>query len=349
MSEKNKAVSYKDSGVDVEAKYQALDDSMPQIQSTFTPGVLGGVGGFGGLFRLDVLKDYKDPVLVASADGVGTKIQVAVKMGRHNTIGRDIVNHCVNDIFVQGAKPLFFLDYIGLGLIQKGLVPSIIEGVAAGCRENGCALLGGETAEMPGVYKAGDYDLVGFIIGVVERAKIVDGSKVKVGDQLIGLPSAGLHTNGYSLARKVFFEKLGLKPSDPIPGSKETLGDLLLAPHLSYYPTVFPLLDQFSIRAMAHITGGGMQDNIPRVLPPGVSVNIRKGTWPVLPIFQAMQKDGTVEESEMFHICNMGIGFVLIVPPEESKSLQQALSEKGTESYVIGEVIEGKQEVLFSK
>lgn len=348
MKENPKGLTYKDSGVDIEAKYKALDDSMAEIRSTFTPGVVGEVGGFGGLFRLDT-KGLKDPVLVSSTDGVGTKIQVAARAKKHDTIGRDLVNHCVNDIFVQGAKPLFFLDYIGLGLMEDGLVPQIMKGLAFGCRENGCALVGGETAEMPGVYKPGDYDLVGFIVGIVDREKILDGSKVKAGDKILGLPSVGLQTNGYSLARKVFFDRLGLGPHDRIPGMQETVAQALLAPHLSYYPAVYPLVEKNLISAMAHITGGGMIDNIPRVLPANGSAQIRKGSWPVLPIFQTIQKEGGVAEEEMYHIMNMGIGFVLIVPPANVGEITRHLEKSGTRCYEIGEIVPGKQEVLFSR
>ncbi len=263
---------YAEAGVDIDAKASALARAKETIRSTFTAGVLGDVGGFGGLFRPD-FSAYREPVLVASTDGVGTKLKVAVAAGRHDGCGADLVNHCVNDILVQGARPLFFLDYIAAGKIEPEVLQAVIEGIARGCRENGTALLGGETAEMPGFYAPGDYDVAGTIVGVVEREKILDGSRVRAGDLVLGLPSAGLHTNGYTLARQVFFEKLGKKPGDRMRElGSQTVGDALLAPHLSYLKALEPLLAEDLVHAMAHITGGGFYDNIPRVLPEGVDV-----------------------------------------------------------------------------
>src|SRR5215471_10686941 len=275
---------YADAGVDIDAKAAALAQAKAAIRSTFTPGVLGDVGGFGGLFRPD-FTGYREPVLVASTDGVGTKLKIAVEMDRHDSCGADLVNHCVNDILVQGARPLFFLDYVATGKLEPSVLEAVIAGIARGCRENATPLLGGETAEMPGFYAAGEYDVAGTIVGVVDRQNVLDGSRVRAGDVALGLPSAGLHTNGYSLARRVLFEDLGKQPGEHLKKlGKQSLGEVLLAPHLSYLRALEPLLDQGLVRAMAHITGGGFYDNIPRVLPGDVDVVIRAGSWPVLPI-----------------------------------------------------------------
>ncbi len=329
---------YSSAGVNIDAKAAALARAKAAIRSTFTPGVLGDVGGFGGLFQPDFSK-YKVPVLVASTDGVGTKLKVAVAAGRHDTCGADLVNHCVNDILVQGAKPLFFLDYIATGKIEPEVLQAVIEGIARGCRENGTALLGGETAEMPGFYAPGDYDVAGTIVGVVEREKVLDGSRVRAGDVVLGLPSLGLQTNGYTLARRVFFEQLGKRPADRMPelGSK-TVGDALLAPHLSYLQALEPLLSETLVHAMAHITGGGFYDNIPRVLPEGVDVVLRSGSWPVPPVFEVIEREGKVSFEEMHRVFNMGIGMVVFVAPGDLQRVTKIWSDAGQSWYAIGNV-----------
>jgi phosphoribosylformylglycinamidine cyclo-ligase len=296
------------------------------------------VGGFGGLFRPD-FSGYREPVLVASTDGVGTKLKVAFESRRHDLCGGDLVNHCVNDILVQGARPLFFLDYIAAGKLEPSVLEQVIEGIARGCRENGTVLLGGETAEMPGFYQAGEYDVAGTIVGVVERERILDGSRVRAGDVLIGLPSAGLHTNGYSLARKILFEQMGRSVSQRLRDlDGQTVGEALLAPHLSYLRPLSPLLEADRIHAMAHLTGGGFYDNIPRVLPDGLDVVIKSGSWPVLPIFDLLAREGEVSFEEMHRVFNMGIGMVLFVDPAELSLVARQFAEAGQRWYAIGNV-----------
>jgi phosphoribosylformylglycinamidine cyclo-ligase len=338
---------YASAGVDIDAKAAALSRSAAAIRSTFTPGVLGDVGGFGGLFRPD-FSAYADPVLVASTDGVGTKLKVAFETGRHDTCGADLVNHCVNDVLVQGAKSLFFLDYVATGKLDPRILESVIEGVARGCRENGVALLGGETAEMPGFYKAGEYDLAGTIVGIVERSKILDGSRVRAGDIALGLPSAGLHTNGYSLAREVFFERLGRGPDDRLPElGGQTVGEALLAPHLSYAKPLAPLLDRDLVHSMAHITGGGFYENIPRVIPEGLDVVIRSGAWTGPPIFELIQRGGDVSFEEMHRVFNMGIGMVVFADPASLPPISSVWAEMGQRWYAIGNVRSGNRGVVI--
>ncbi len=311
--------------IDVAAKAKALIGK--QAKTTHRPEVLGGVGFFGGLFEL---KGYKQPVLVSSVDGVGTKLKVAVALGKHDTIGIDLVNHCVNDIFACGAEPLFFLDYIAMGKLMPEPVAAIATGLAQACREVGCALIGGETAEMPGIYSGEDYDLVGFIIGVVEKEKIIRGKTIEAGDAVVGLPSSGLHTNGYSLVRKIF----GLDQLDKhYPELGRTLGEELLEPHRCYYNQLKPLLS--SVRGMAHITGGGLVDNVPRVLPDGLAVHLDKKSWTVPPIFKLIQDRGNVDPDEMFRVFNMGIGMAIICTPDNVSGLTGQLSG----ARVIGEVV----------
>jgi phosphoribosylformylglycinamidine cyclo-ligase len=336
---------YAAAGVDIDAKAAALSLARDAIRSTFTKGVLGDVGGFGGLFRPD-FAGYREPVLVASTDGVGTKLKVAIETSRHDTCGADLVNHCVNDILVQGARPLFFLDYLATGRITPAVLREVIEGVARGCRENGTALLGGETAEMPGFYSDGDYDLAGTIVGVVDREKILDGSRIAEGDIALGLPSAGLHTNGYSLARKVFFGDLGARPSDPLArGSRTSIADALLAPHLSYLRSMEPLLDENLVHGMAHITGGGFYDNIPRVLPERLSVRIRSGSWPVPDVFEIIGREGRVSFEEMHRVFNMGIGMVVFVAPAELARVAAIWGERHVKWFAIGNVRAGDRTV----
>jgi phosphoribosylformylglycinamidine cyclo-ligase len=338
---------YAAAGVDIDAKAAALARARPAIRSTFTTGVLGDVGGFGGLFRPD-FSAYREPVLVASTDGVGTKLKVAFETGRHDTCGADLVNHCVNDILVQGARPLFFLDYVAMGKLDPAVLGAVLDGVARGCRENGTALLGGETAEMPGFYSEGEYDVAGTIVGVVERERILDGTRVRPGDVAVGLPSAGLHTNGYSLARKILFEDLGKRPGDRL---KELQGgsiaDALLAPHRSYLRAIEPLLAEDLVHAIAHITGGGFFDNIPRVLPDGQEIVIRSGSWPVPPIFGVLEREGRVSREEMHRVFNMGIGMVLLVSPDKIARASDLLGSRGEAHYFIGNVVAGQRRVTI--
>ncbi len=339
---------YADAGVDIDAKAAALERAKKAIRSTFTPGVLGDVGGFGGLFRPD-FSAYRDPVLVASTDGVGTKLKVAFETGRHGSCGADLVNHCVNDILVQGARPLFFLDYVAAGRIDPAVLGAVIDGIARGCRENGTALLGGETAEMPGFYAPGEYDVAGTIVGVVERSKILDGSRIAEGDVALGLASAGLHTNGYSLARKVLFEEMRLAPGDRLPGEDISVADALLAPHLSYLPALEPLLEQDLVHGMAHITGGGFYDNIPRVLPKGLDVVVKAGAWPVLPVFEVIGREGRVSFEEMHRVFNMGIGMVVFVAAADLPRVAKIWTDARRRWFAIGNVKAGRGRVLLER
>jgi phosphoribosylformylglycinamidine cyclo-ligase len=332
---------YADAGVDIDAKAAALARAKAAIRSTFTPGVLGDVGGFGGLFRPDFSK-YREPVLVASTDGVGTKLKVAIEMGRHDTCGADLVNHCVNDILVQGALPLFFLDYIAMGKVEPGVIESVIEGIARACKENGTALLGGETAEMPGFYAAGEYDVAGTIVGVVDRDKILDGSRIAAGDVALGLPSVGLQTNGYTLARRVFFDTMGKKPQDRLEElGDRAVGDVLLDPHLSYLRALEPLLDEGLVHGMAHLTGGGFYDNIPRVLPEGLEVRIKAGAWPVPPVFDVIAREGDVSFEEMHRVFNMGIGMVVFVAAADLGRVADVWKSAGQRWFAIGNIKAG--------
>jgi len=332
---------YADAGVDIDAKAAALARAKAAIRSTFTPCVLGDVGGFGGLFRPDFSK-YKEPVLVGSTDGVGTKLKVAIDMGRHDTCGGDLVNHCVNDTLVQGATPLFFLDYIATGKVEPGVIESVIDGIARACRENGTALLGGETAEMPGFYATGEYDVAGTIVGIVDREKILDGSRIVAGDVAVGLPSVGLQTNGYTLARKVFFETMGKTLSDRLPElGGRPIGDVLLDPHLSYLRPMEPILDAALAHGMAHLTGGGFYDNIPRILPEGLDVVVKSGAWDVPPVFGAIEREGAVSFEEMHRVFNMGIGMVVFVAPGDLARVGQIWKELGQRWFAIGNVKSG--------
>jgi phosphoribosylformylglycinamidine cyclo-ligase len=329
---------YADAGVDIDAKAAALARARTAIRSTFTPAVLGDVGGFGGLFRPD-FSAYKEPVLVGSTDGVGTKLKIAIAMGRHDTCGGDLVNHCVNDILVQGARPLFFLDYIATGKVESGVIGSIIEGIARACRENGTALLGGETAEMPGFYAAGEYDVAGTIVGVVDRDRILDGSRIAEGDVVLGLPSVGLQTNGYTLARKVFFDTMGLQPTERVAElGGRAVGDVLLDPHLSYLRPMETLLDAGLVHGMAHLTGGGFYDNIPRVLPEGLDVVIKSGSWDVPPVFEVIAREGRVSFEEMHRVFNMGVGMVVFVAPADLGRVAQLWRDANVKWNAVGNV-----------
>ena len=325
------------------------------LRATHRPEVLGKVGGFGGLFALDIRK-YREPVLVSSVDGVGTKLKLAFALDRHDTIGQDLVNHCVNDIAVLGAEPLFFLDYLGTGKLEPRVFKAIIKGFAKACAENHCALIGGETAQMPGFYRAGEYDVSGTIVGVVEKSRMLDGRTIRPGDVAIGLASSGLHTNGYSLARKIFFEQMGLTPASYVPELRNTIGRELLKVHVSYGPLVQKLLKKFNaepasrptIRALAHITGGGFVDNIPRVLPRNCDVVIRKSAWEVPPIFQLIQAKGDVPEAELYQVFNMGIGMVVIVAADRADEVVRFIRGQKQTTWPIGQVVNGKGEARLT-
>jgi phosphoribosylformylglycinamidine cyclo-ligase len=321
-------MDYKSSGVDIEAGNEVVRRIRTLARGTYTSGVLSDLGSFGGLFHLGD-RAHRDPVLVSSADGVGTKLRLAFMSGIHNTIGVDLVNHCVNDILVQGAEPLFFLDYLATGRLDPDVAVKIVDGLARGCRENGCALLGGETAEMPGFYADGEYDVAGFIVGIVERARLIDGQRIAIGDALIGLPSTGLHTNGYSLARSIVFERLRLGIDDEVPELGVTVAEALLAPHRSYLRVIAPVLGMGLINGMAHITGGGITDNLPRVLPTGAEAVVRLGAWDVPPIFQWLQRAGAVPEADMLRTFNMGIGMIVAVPAAAATRTLAALASSG--------------------
>ena len=321
-------MDYKQSGVNIDAGNEVVRRIRSLAQRTFTPGVLSEIGSFGGLFSLSST-GLREPVLVGSADGVGTKLRVAFMTGIHSTIGRDLVNHCVNDILVQGAVPLFFFDYLATGRLEPDVAVQIVEGLAAACRENGCALLGGETAEMPGFYADGEYDVAGFIVGAVERSAVIDGRTIAPGDVLIGLPSSGLHTNGYSLARRIAFDVAGLTVKDPVPELGRTIGEALLEPHRSYLPVIKPLLATGLIKGMAHITGGGLTDNLPRIFPGGTGAAIDRSTWRVPALFQWLQLQGGVPDDDMLRTFNMGIGLVVVCAEGDEKTLIDHLARAG--------------------
>jgi phosphoribosylformylglycinamidine cyclo-ligase len=326
-------IDYRAAGVDIDAGNEAVRRIKTLARSTYTPGVLSGVGSFGGLFALD--PSIESPVLVASADGVGTKLKIAFMSGVHRTIGADLVNHCVNDILVQGARPLFFLDYLATAKLAPDVAEQIVHGMAEACRENGCALLGGETAEMPGFYAPGEYDVAGFIVGVVSRPKIVDGRNIKPGDVLIALPSSGLHTNGYSLARRIAFDELGLGVDSHVDELGETVGQALMRTHRSYLPVVAPLLDRGWIKGMAHITGGGVTENLPRTLPDGCGFSLDRSSWTIPPVFTWLQRAGRLDDGEMFRAFNMGVGLIAVCAPEHADSLRSAL---GPDAWRLGSV-----------
>ncbi len=343
-----KQKAYARAGVDIDLGNK-MKATLPQLlASTNRPEVLGKVGGFGGLFALDTRK-FKQPVLVSSVDGVGTKLKIAFAMDRHDTIGQDLVNHCVDDIAVLGAEPLFFLDYLGTGKLEPRVFTDIVKGFAKACSENNCALIGGETAQMPGFYQAGEYDVSGTIVGVVEKSKMLNGQKtIRRSDVVIGIASSGLHTNGYSLARKIFLEQLKMKLTTRVPELKNTLGDELLKVHLSYGAVVQALLKKFNrnedenaIRGLAHITGGGFIDNIPRVLPKNCDVIIRKGSWDMLPLFKIILEQGGVPEEELYQVFNMGIGMVAIVANEHAQQALNFINRSGHQAWIIGEVVKG--------
>jgi phosphoribosylformylglycinamidine cyclo-ligase len=338
-------LSYRDAGVDREVAARAKGRIAELVRSTAVAGVLSEPGSFGGLFR--VPEGLSRPALVASADGVGTKLKVAMRAGRHDTVGQDLVNHCVDDILVEGARPLFFLDYIGMGRLEEGVAEAIVAGVAAGCRENGCALLGGETAEMPDFYDPGEYDLAGFIVGVVEEGKRTGAHRVRAGDVLIGLASNGFHTNGYSLLRRVIFDRLGLEVTDEFPGTGESVADVLLRVHRSYLKSVHPLIEAGRVHALAHITGGGIPENLARVIPAGLEARVRRESWQTPPEFESVMRHGGIAEEEMYHTFNMGVGMLLVVDPSEAGGVVEALRAAGEDAWVAGEVVAGDRRVTL--
>jgi phosphoribosylformylglycinamidine cyclo-ligase len=357
-----KQKAYARAGVDIDLGNRVKSTLPRLLRATHRREVLGKVGGFGGLFALD-LRKYREPVLVSSVDGVGTKLKLAFAMDRHDTIGQDLVNHCVNDIAVLGAEPLFFLDYIGTGKLEPRVFKQIISGFARGCAENHCALIGGETAQMPGFYQPGEYDVSGTIVGVVEKRAMLDGKSIRQGDVVIGLASSGLHTNGYSLARKIIVEQLRLKLTSRVAGLRMRIGDELLKVHVSYGPLVQQLLKKFNpspkgkasrqkgrgaIKGIAHITGGGFVDNIPRVLPKNCNVVVRKGTWKLPPIFELLQRKGGVPERELYQVFNMGVGMTLIVAGDKAAAILKFIQQQHQEAWLIGEVVKGTGRALVA-
>ena len=339
-------ITYADAGVNIDRGNRTKQRIKYLAHKTFTKGVLSEIGGYGGLFSVD--KKYLDPVLVSSVDGVGTKLKVAFEMKMHHTVGGDLVNHCVNDIAVQGATPLFFMDYLATGRLDPEVAEKIVEGLADACKHNGCALIGGETAEMPGFYPEGEYDLAGFIVGVVEREKIVSGKDVQPGDIVLGLPSNGLHTNGYSLARKLLFEIAGYSPETFVSEIKNKVGNELMRTHRSYWPVIRKLIAGECAAALAHITGGGITENLPRVLPKGTAAVIELGTWPVLPVFEHLQKLGNVPQDEMLRTFNMGLGMLVVVPAKKFKKAETLLERAGEKFYSVGRIVKGDRKVMYS-
>jgi len=340
-------MDYRQAGVDIEAGNETMRRIRLLARGTFTANVLSDIGSFGGLFRLDRDR-FPDPVLVSSTDGVGTKLKVAFMTGRHDTIGADLVNHCINDIVAQGAEPLFFLDYLATGRLSPAVAEQIIGGVARACRENGCALIGGETAEMPGFYADDEYDIAGFVVGAVDRTRIVDGRTIAPGDVLIGLPSAGLHTNGYSLARRVFFDVSGLEPDAFVRELGASAGDALLAPHRCYLSLVRPLLARDCVKGLAHITGGGITENLPRVLPSGCAAEVDLHAWTVPPIFRFIQERGAVARDEMYRTFNMGIGLIVVCTARDAERVMSTVARAGEANAVrLGFVVPGDRSVRY--
>ena len=343
----SKPVTYADAGVDITRGDRAKDRIKYLAQKTFTRNVLGGIGGFGALYRLDLQK-FKSPILVSSADGVGTKLKIAFEMGLHSSVGADLVNHCVNDIAVQGATPLFFLDYFASGKLDPEVTETVVSGLADGCRANGCALIGGETAQMPGFYADGEYDLAGFIVGAVDRDKLVTGAEIKAGDVLIGFPSTGLHTNGYSLARKLLFEVGGYKASQYVTAIKEKAGAALMKTHRSYLHVIQKLVAAGLTNGMAHITGGGITENLPRILPKGTGAQIELGSWPVLPIFEHLRELGQVSQDEMMRTFNMGVGLIAVIPAAKFTRAKTLLDRAEEKFFVIGRIVKGEKRVHYT-
>ena len=347
MSETKPGLTYRDAGVDIDAADKAVREIKNLVNKTFDDRVLCDIGTFGAMYSLDT-KGMDEPVLVSSVDGVGTKIKLAFMTGKHDTIGVDLVSHCVNDILVQGAKPLFFLDYLAFGKLEPQVVVEVIRGLTNGCRYAGCALIGGETAEMPGLYHPGEYDISGTIVGVVDRKKIVDGSTVQPGDVILGIPSSGLHTNGYSLARKICFDVAKLDCNDPMPGVDRTVGEALLEPHRSYATVIRVLMKIVNVKGMAHITGGGITDNLPRALPQDMGAEINLESWTAPPIFGFLQRTGNVELLEMLRTFNCGMGYLVIVSADECDRALKTLDQAGSEGRLIGRVVKGERRVSYT-
>ena len=337
-------LDYRAAGVDLEAADDAKRRLKALVDSTRTDGVLGAFGGFGGMFRMP--SGMRAPILVSSADGVGTKIKVAIEAGRHDTIGHDLVNHCVNDILVQGATPLFFLDYVAFGKLDAAVAEAVVAGVAAGCRENGCALVGGETAEMPGLYTPPDYDLAGFIVGAVEESALLGAARVREGDTVIALASSGFHTNGYSLVRSVLFDRLGLAATDEYPGTRESVADVLLRVHRSYLRTLAPALTR--VHALAHITGGGIPGNLDRALPSGLDAVVETKSWEVPDVFETIARAGVTDREEMFRTFNMGVGMMVLAGPSDADAVLAAAAAEGVDAWVAGEIRAGSGRVILS-
>lgn len=339
--------AYKKAGVDIAAGNEAIERMKKHVKTTFRPEVMTELGGFGGLFGLNKDK-YEEPVLVSGTDGVGTKLKIAFAMDKHDTIGIDAVAMCVNDIVVQGAEPLFFLDYLACDKVIPEKIEAIVKGISDGCVQSGCALIGGETAEMPGMYSEGEYDIAGFTVGIVDKKKIIDGSAIRPGDVVLGLASSGVHSNGFSLVRKLLLEEKGYSLHDHVDALGERLGDTLLAPTKIYVKPVLGVLEQVEIKGMAHITGGGFLENIPRVLPEGVNVEIDYGSWPILPIFELMQREGEISNNDMFRTFNMGIGMVVIVAEDQAAKAVELFDRQGEKAYTLGRVTAGERVVTFN-
>lgn len=346
MSEEQSGLSYRDAGVNIDAANQAVEGIKDIVKKTFDDHVLQDIGSFGAMYQFET-SGMEEPVLVSSVDGVGTKLKLAFMMNKHDTVGIDLVSHCVNDILVQGARPLFFLDYLAFGVLEPAVVVEVIRGLATGCRYAGCALIGGETAEMPGMYLKGEYDLAGTIVGVVDRKNIVDGSTVAAGDVVIGMRSSGLHTNGYSLARKVCFDIAGLTCDSPMPGTGRTVGEELLEPHRSYAKVMQVLMRVVKIKGMAHITGGGITENLPRSVPKGLGIEIDLNSWLVPPVFGFLKKAGNIADLEMLRTFNMGMGFLMIVSEQEAAKAVDVL-QAVEDPAIIGRIVEGPNEVHYA-
>ena len=340
-------ITYADAGVNIDTGNRAKKRIKYLAHKTFTRGVLSEIGGFGGLFAIDRQR-FTDPVLVSSVDGVGTKLKIAFDMNFHNSVGADLVNHCVNDIAVQGATPMFFMDYLATGKLDATMAEKIVEGMADACKQNGCALIGGETAEMPGFYRDGEYDIAGFIVGVVDRDKIITGEKVQIGDIILGLASTGLHTNGYSLARKLFFEIAGYTLDTYVNEIKNKAGNELMRTHRSYLSVMKKFIAADCVSAFAHITGGGITENLPRVLPRGTAAVVELGSWPVLPVFEHLQKLGDVPQDEMLRTFNMGLGMLIVIPAAKFKKAQNVLERAGEKAFTVGRIVKGDRKVIYS-
>lgn len=338
MPQDKNRITYRDAGVNIDAAEESLRRVKEVIRRTFDDNVLRDIGSFGAMYKFDH-RGMEEPVLVSSVDGVGTKLKIAFMMNKHDTVGIDLVSHCVNDILVQGARPMFFLDYLAFGRVEPNVVESVINGVASGCRFAGCSLIGGETAEMPDMYRAGEYDIAGTIVGVVDRKKIIDGSTIQEGDPIIGLPSSGLHTNGYSLARKIFFDVAALQVTDPVPGMNKSIGEVLLEPHRSYARVMNIFMRVVTVRGMAHITGGGITDNLPRILPDGLGAEIDLDSWELPPIFRFLRELGNVEPAEMLRTFNCGQGFLVVVPAAEEAKAMDWFAQSESPPTLIGRVI----------